>query len=47
MRSVKRLSPDEARQVRDATCYSYQAGELPPGSPQWLVDYTADEGDRG
>lgn len=44
MRSVKRLSPDEARQVRDATCYSYQAGELPPGSPQWLVDYTAGDG---
>lgn len=44
MSEPKWLSPGEARQVYDAIRYSYEAGELPDGMPQWIVDYTVGDG---
>ena len=42
--SHTRLTATQAQQVYAAIAYSYEAGDLPPSSPQWLVDYCTPDG---
>lgn len=43
---MRRLTPNEAFQVYQATLYSYYNGEYPDDIPNWMSDYLA-SGDGG
>lgn len=38
------LSTEQLQQLRVATGYSYEAGDIPEDSPQWLREYTVGDG---
>ncbi|MFC4124906.1 hypothetical protein [Nocardia rhizosphaerae] len=40
----KHLALDDLRTLRDATAYSYEAGDYPPNMPAHLLEYTAGDG---